>query len=286
MPTIAVIGNCQAQAIEAIIAMHTDCKILRLPPVFEMSDADKDRTLDVLGKVDVIFAQRVSADYNPPFLRAASLRSMFPNVLIWPNIYHAGYSPDIEYLYLGGIGKVVGPLDDYHMKTVRTAYLRGASVAECLSCYSVENFTSIFPNPIEASLAELRRREKDVDIKISDCIEEYGKGRKLFYTPNHPVNVLLFEMVRRMLYGIGLNFDNPPSHPYTLSKINVPVYSAVRRHYGLDNLAEGSFVGIDRLDYTNSSDTSSTRVYEDLEDLVNVFYRFYDTVPGFRELQA
>lgn len=282
MPTIAIMGNCQAQELEAMALMHSNCEVIRLPPVFMMAEDGEDEILSKIADVDIIFSQRVGDDYPIRYARTNYLKGVFPNVISWPNIYHSGYFPDARYVYLDGLGKLVGPLDDYHLETVRTAYVEGVNVVDCLARYEVDNFLAMYPDPVNASIAELNAREDDVDLKISDYIQNNVFSKKLFYTINHPVRSVLFEMISRMLNSAGLVIEKPDFHPYALSKINLPVYDAVQKLYGLNELSLGSFVGIDRLHINTPIENAATRVFEDLMDVIESFYRFYDSVPALR----
>ncbi|MFZ2996047.1 WcbI family polysaccharide biosynthesis putative acetyltransferase [Sphingobium sp.] len=282
MPTIAIMGNCQAQELEAMTLMYSNCQVITLPPVFMMTEGDEDKILSKVANADIIFSQRVGDDYPIRYARTNYLKDVFPSVISWPNIYHSGYFPDARYVYLDGIGKLVGPLDDYHLEIVRAAYVEGLSVIDCLAQYELDNFLAMYPDPVGASIAELHARENDVDLKISDFIQSNVFDKKLFYTSNHPVRTVLLEMISRMLKAVGVVIEKPDFHPYALSKINLPVYEAVRQLYGIKELPLGSFVGIDRLHINTPIESTAARVFEDLQDVVESFYRFYDSVPAIK----
>ena len=57
---------------------------------------------------------------------------------------------------------------------------------------------------VEQSLLELKKREEDVDVVISDYISENYDKRQLFYSFNHPINEVLVEYVWRILDFLGL----------------------------------------------------------------------------------
>ncbi len=262
--------------------MYSKLQVIKLPPVFMMNKMDEDEILSKLSGVDVIFSQKVGDEYPIDFVRTNFLKSTFPHTISWPSIYHSGYFPDVRYIYLDGIGKLVGPLDDYHLDTVRASYVEGLGVGDCIARYEADNFLARYPDPIGASISELQNRENDIDVKISDYIADHGLIKKLFYTTNHPVRDVLFEMMRRMLHEIGADVAKPNFHPYALSKVNLSIYPAVRQLYGLSDLLSGSYVGIDRLHIDTPTDKTSTRVFEDIRDVVESFYRFYDSVPAMR----
>lgn len=60
----------------------------------------------------------------------------------------------------------------------------------------------------EKSLNELEKREQDVDVKIQDWIAEHYRDEQLFYSENHPNNVLLYEYTNRILTFLGYEKTN------------------------------------------------------------------------------
>lgn len=72
----------------------------------------------------------------------------------------------------------------------------------------IQNRAFISPQIIEQavreSLLELKDREKEVAVGISDYIELRYKERQLFYSPNHPINEVLIEYARRIIRYMGL----------------------------------------------------------------------------------
>ena len=129
--TVIVLGNCQAQMLEGIISQAShDVAVMRLPPVFELTEQDRPTIIAAFEKADYIFAQRVSEDYHLEWVRPSYLRGTFPHkTLIWPNLYFDGYFPDAQYMYRAPYGKLQGPLDDYHLRRVFEAHKAGRTAA-------------------------------------------------------------------------------------------------------------------------------------------------------------
>ncbi len=51
--TIAILGNCQAQMIEAIFALSSPGLIVKpLPPVFEIKEDAREQILSIFAEVD------------------------------------------------------------------------------------------------------------------------------------------------------------------------------------------------------------------------------------------
>lgn len=278
MVDVAIVGNCQAQALEAMFMMYTDWNIVRIPAVHVLTKTDEESVIKQLSTVDVIFSQRVSDDYPISFLRTSDLKSNFPKVISWPNIYFNGYFPDIEYFYKENIGKIIGPLDDYHMRLVHYFHAQGKSVADCLYLYNEDIFSTYYPEPMEKSLEELKIREQGLDISISPYLDSNVRDRKCFYTVNHPKNFVLFEMARRMATAIDEEVKFPQVHPFALARINIPIYPHIRNSYQMHHIPAESFVGIGRHHIQIPVGQAQPKVYHNLEELIELFYRFYDSM--------
>jgi hypothetical protein len=278
MPSAVIVGNCQAQLLEVIMMTHTDWKITRVPPVFTLGKEDEDAIMGVMSSADIIFAQRITDDFPVEYVRSSRISSVFDNVISWPNLYFSGYFPDIEYCYIPNIGKLIGPLDDYHPNLVMNHYKTGKSVEDCVRAYQPEQFEILYPNPIERSLHELETREADTDTSISEYIRDTLGHRKMFFTVNHPINDLLFEMAERLMRAAGYNITLPRKLDYGLSRINIPIYPSVRNLHGLGNLPDSSYVGINRYNIHVQAKDAASRVYVDMLDMFEAFYRFYDSV--------
>ncbi|USI72357.1 WcbI family polysaccharide biosynthesis putative acetyltransferase [Sphingomonas morindae] len=286
MPSAVVIGNCQAQLIEAILIEHTDWAITRLPPVFEMTEAHRAEVTALAASSDFVFAQRVTDSYPLDFVRTSSLKQRAHCCISWPNAYFAGYFPDIEYVYLDEIGKLVGPMDDYHSMFVLNAYRNGLTAFETTARWRSDAYLDVYPNAIEASLAALKERENGLDIIISDFIANNLSHRKLFYTPNHPINDVLLELAARLIDKADGSRLRERHCTYSLSRIHLPLHPAVAQFGGLRHLQAGSFVGIDRPVLGRPLEHAPTRVYIDDREIIEAFFRFYDSVPDLQRETA
>ncbi len=254
--------------------------VLRLPPVFELTDDNQDDVLSTLQQSDYIFSQRVAPDYQLKWVRPAWLKEAFPGkVAIWPNLYFDGYFPDVQYVYLQPYGKLQGPLDDYHLRRVLDAHKAGRSLAS-----AIEEIVEVVPapDPFSTSIGQLTSREMDVDVRISDFLVNEVTRRRAFYTPNHPYNFVLIEMARRLASRAGLPLDQEAAErfDYRLDKIYIPVQPAIARSEGVTFVEEGTFRGRVVEAVTPSSiQLGLTKDYQTAE-IVEEFYNLYDVVFG------
>ena len=276
---IAIVGNCQAQMLEGMFTSYaSDVKVARLAPNYQMRDTDEPAVMATLAGADTIFAQRVAGTFHLPWLTPAKLKEAFGGkVWIWPNIYFDGYSPGVHYIYLAGWGKVSSPLQDYHLREVVDAY-RAGGTAEQATQRLIAGPAGI-EDAFSTSLAELRRRESETDVPISDWLAAEVGQRRCFYTPNHPYNGALAEMGRRLAAAAEITFEaahaaqDCATH---LDRIYIPAAPAVVRRYKLP---------FDRILLYRGVDVTAVRPGKIIlgepccytaETLVEQFYRIYD----------
>lgn len=276
---LAILGNCQAQMLESMLGLAVpNIEVHRLPPVFEMNDANREQVTEVLDQADYIFCQRVSEDYHLGWVRPSAMRERFlDRLLIWPNIYFAGYSPDVRYVYLQGYGKLQGPLEDYHLGRIYDAYHAALPIPMAVQLLvSVENLVD--RNTFEASLAQLIARERDTDVIISDYLAREVRVRRTFYTPNHPCNFVLAEMAERLARRAGMSFDREACEQfgYQLDRIYIPTYPTIMRAEGVAFAEADTFRGVEVGAVTPSTvELGPSRLYE-AEALVRAFYKVYE----------
>ena len=92
---------------------------------------------------------------------------------------------------------------------------------------------------VNNNLNELDRRESDLSIKVSSFIRDNYQKYRLFYTHNHPTDLLGIYVVDRILQTLNLpklNIETPDPNPKTgiLDHAQVPLYPSVIKHLGLN----------------------------------------------------
>lgn len=210
---IAIIGNCQARPVANLLAaQNQDVEICSIGIVHLLKPHDEESLMASLETADAILAQQVAPNYPVQFVTTQSLKQRFPGrVVSWVNMYFAGYNPEIRYLR-GGVGRLPGPMGDYHDDRVLAGWRNGSSVETTVAqMKDVEYNLSRYAKTVETALAELRLREKTTDVSVCGFIEEQFASRQLFHTMNHPAACLLTEMSQRIAHHIGLSSKETPS---------------------------------------------------------------------------
>jgi hypothetical protein len=195
-------------------------------------------------------------------------------VIIWPNIYFDGYFPGIKYLYTER-GKIVGPLGDYHFNWIQEGWQNRVSPKDLTRIVQYLEEWPASRDFVEVSIRELRAREMDVDVKVSDYISDRFRHRRLFHSMNHPETGLLVEVLRRIfkfcgLAGVDGDFSN---YPYHLNQIVVADFPIFRQKYRPTFEPVGLFRGFN---WPSTSQHEASTAYYDFEELIRCYYMIYD----------
>jgi hypothetical protein len=279
---VCIAGNCQAQHMEMMLHIaNPDLEIGKLAPVFLMQNSDRDAVYAKFSEADVIFTQRISNEYNLDWIASSELRREFGDkVSVWPNIYFDGYFPGVQYIYLAKWGKLPSPLGEYHFGQIYAAHGAGKTTQEAVEDFAGERLFDTSPNPIDGSLGQLRAREADVDVPISDAIADCVAEERQFYTPNHPVNGLLGIMLQRLAAraGIKFNAEKAVGAPYKLDECYIATSPAIVNRFKLPFDHRTVYRGREIVAVEPHTVTLGGVCDYDSHSLVAAFYRIYDVV--------
>jgi hypothetical protein len=279
---ICIPGNCQAQHMEMMLHIaNPDLEIARLAPVFQMQKSDKDVVYSKFQEADFILTQRISGEYNIDWIASNELRREFGDkVAVWPNIYFDGYFPGVQYIYLANWGKLPSPLGEYHFEQIHAAHAAGKTVEQAVDSFAGEGLFETSPDPINGSLGQLRAREADVDVPISDAIADGLAESRQFYTPNHPVNGLLGVMLQRLAARAGIKFDckKAVAAPYRLDDLYIAASPAVVSRFRLPFDHQAVYRGREVVAIEPYAVMLGDAREYDSHSLVEAFYRLYDAV--------
>lgn len=275
---VTILGNCQAQPLAAALTRaDPGIDVVTGVAVHEAEPDPEDRLLSEFAGSDVVLAQRVSDSYPTAYLRTRHLRAALGDrLVVWPNVYYRGYNPEYRYLRRDG-RHLEGPLGDYHLSWVVDGWLAGRPVADVVADLRSVDANAVFADVPEESLADLRSREADVDVPISDHIEEWRWATRLCWTFNHPTQALLDELAARVLRRLGVK--PVPSDPDTelLGRWRGPLNPWVREHARPRFADRSAFRGC-AVDLSGPAPRSVHRplVRRGYADLVTAFYEVYD----------
>ena len=160
----------------------------------------------------------------------------------FPPLYFTGYYP--QYCK-NPTNKVIKPNHPFGIfphgdSNIIKMMEEGKSVAEIVEKLSDSDFYSrdFLLDNVDNSLAELARRESELNIKVSEFIKAQYQHHYLFYTQNHPSDILAVYVVNQILNLINLpeledalSLENPMKG--TLDPVQIPIYPSVIKHLNL-----------------------------------------------------
>lgn len=204
-PLWLVVGNCQAEALRCTLDTLTDrpFRLIRMPPVHELVAADLPYLDALLSRTSVLLSQPIRPDYRDLPIGTAQLAARLPSsaaVLRWPVIRFSGLYPFQVIVRRPSDRSVVPPPVPYHDLRTVAAALAGRAAGDP---WDVDVAPAAFRAVAAASTAALAERERrDTDVGISDAFAVAGCDAA--HAINHPGNVVLAELARRILRERGV----------------------------------------------------------------------------------
>ncbi|MDC7682612.1 WcbI family polysaccharide biosynthesis putative acetyltransferase [Asticcacaulis sp. BYS171W] len=279
-PRIALVGNCQAQALIPMLkAMVPSAHILGAVSVASFPRNTYANHARLIDTADIVLSLTIHDQYPVEWLRTTNLQTLCGDRLhLIPNMYFLGYTPDMVYLHAAGSRHVVqGPMTDYHLASVIHAYQQGWSPDRAVALFSDDTFFERnYAGAAEQSLAEMVRREAHLEVRMADYIAEHYKSRRLFHTLNHPTAHLLGVLAHRILSHLGIDhydISQVTQEDYLSDIVKAP-HPAVHRMLGL-NFDNPSVDRAHVLKPDHTPDLYSLRYYTP-QELVEAYYAVYD----------
>jgi len=248
-----IYGNCQTVIMANMLEYNREFAeqymLLRVPQIHLYRDKEQIEQIfylnHIMELIDLFIYQNVKEDnrFYPRLGTDTLLKQVSNECRKMPihNIYFDGYfiQSDIngdEYWE-----NFVHNDFPYCDRIVDTFLTEGKNVDEIIKL--IED-TDLIPTceivkHCEISIQNLRQREKLVEIPIVDYIEENYRNERLFYSPNHPKDSVIYEYVRRILAAIGIRYTDEFSEEElnmefgALSVCIFPVFPCVLKALGL-----------------------------------------------------
>jgi hypothetical protein len=216
------IGICHMKAVYTILkedpVFSSIYETIEYYPVFAITEEEMKHILNnIVPKCDLVLSQPVSDGYKDTNL--FSTKTLRANIkigtrhLILPNCYFTGYDPvpfqttnNKHEIISNDVGISYYP--SISLKSLLSGDIKQACIDWCnMEAYTKEELAFNY----EKSIVELKQRESKVfdngygtDVVISDYIEANYKSSFLFHTYNHPTNLLLIELSRRVMNLLGI----------------------------------------------------------------------------------
>jgi hypothetical protein len=245
-----------------------------------MKNTDQDRLEKAAAASDFIAGQLILPTFRLKFLQTAFLKERYgeDRVLVWPNIFFKGQTPDLFYVTTTDGARILGPLSEYHSRPVLGAWMAGLDVdqTETLLTTGRPNLGWL-PGIAEASFVELNWRERGCSVRVSPAIKRNWRSQRYFFTFNHPTNSLMAEVAKELLALMG---QPAPSQEVAMTEqlayFMPPSWPAVVEQLGLEFPTSTTSKGV-QMDLSNGSvslrqiATSYTS-----RELIDAYFRAYD----------
>jgi hypothetical protein len=244
MERAVVVGNCQATALELVLATNdafaTRFAVSRFPPVHEIPAAMVGELHRAVAGAAAVILQRVDEGYRDGIglgtETLAGLAGAGASVVRWPSVFWAGYAPDLFYLRdAGGQPVLDGPFD-YHDRTILEAFAAGRDPDATCRLLADPELPSDAPEWAARATAELDLRGRDCQVELTSFIASRFRRELLFFTMNHPSNRTLCFMADRIadVLGVGGRADGGRLPGEILGSTFYPLHANHARALGLE----------------------------------------------------
>lgn len=241
-----IYANCQNQLIAKYLSssqhFNQEYRIKRIP-VHQLIQQKTTIPANLLKQARLFIYQPVNNIHGDR--STEHILSKLPSScqsISFPSLYFKGYFPQYR---KNPLSKVITPNHPYgvipHGDTNIISMLgEGQSTSEIIERLSNPNFyrEEFVLDNLNQTLEEIARRESELSIKVSSFIKEHHQHHRLFYTQNHPADILGIYVVNQILklvnipeLGNEFSFNNTECE--TLDNLQIPIYPSVIKHLGL-----------------------------------------------------
>jgi hypothetical protein len=285
MDVAVVVGNCQAKALELVLATSdaftSRFELVSFPAVHEVPDAMVPDLHRAVADAALVIPQRIDEGYRGGIgLGTETLARMAgtASVLRWPSVFWAGYVPDLFYLRdATGASVVDGPFD-YHDRTILKAYVNGMDVADTCALLADSEQPSDAQSWADRATAELDVRGQGCEIHVASFIAERFRDELLFFTMNHPANRLLAHMAQQVVDQLGLIGSVEPARLGPGELLGSTLYPLHANHVRALGLRFGASCQAGAVPFKIRG------IVHEAPDAVGLFFDYYAAHPDLVEL--
>lgn len=227
LPTVAVVGNCQAESLRILLDSTGMVNSFRIPPIHEWTQEDVCLMHLVLNTVDILVMQPVRDDYRGLVCGTTQLAAFLPaaaQVVTFPVLRFDGLMPYHAIIRAPLDPSLNPPVTPYHDLRIL------ATVSGIPEAMSVEPSDAALRTCAAMSISELRGRETIHDTVI---ISDYVETAPVWHTINHPDNSTLMVLARRVMDALGLPGDIQDPDRELLGGLQAPVDAQAARVFGV-----------------------------------------------------
>lgn len=226
-PTIAVIGNCQAESLRIVLHASGHFNSFRIPPIHEWENADYEYAKAVLSRTDILISQPVRDDYRGLPCGVDQLATLLPTSARVVKV------PVLRFSALNPYYAIVRPLDP---PVVPYHDLRTVAAVAGIPQINEPDWRGCFDH----NVLQMAQREKaHGTVVMSDWLETVP----VWHTLNHPDNATLQTLGNRVLAALNLSDGEhgaarAPEDREMLGHLRTPILPEAASALGCDVVRE------------------------------------------------
>lgn len=202
---IVIHGNCQRTGVEQVLndmLGHTGASI----QAFSSTDLagaklGDDKMDTILSKADVIVFQPLKPKHA---FNVEKMRSYPGQSIAFPYFFNSGYA-SLSYAP-AALNNSYGRLD---CEDLLLKVFKGRSLDEVLDLYKRGEIDFNLRERFDTCLNEMRKREQDCEVRLSDFIERNYQKTMTFISLNHPTYPVFAEIGRQICKTLGMDIEPP-----------------------------------------------------------------------------
>ncbi|MBA4506081.1 WcbI family polysaccharide biosynthesis putative acetyltransferase [Corynebacterium sanguinis] len=218
MPTLTVVGNCQAESTRKLLMSCGKFDSERIAPVHELEANDMGWFGDLIARTDVLVTQPIRDNYRGLPVGTSELVRQLParaRHVVVPVLRFDALMPYQAIIRDPDHPSLNPPVVPYHDLRILAAAARGLD-----SPVDASPPPPALRRAAAMSIAEIRSREqRHGSVVISDYLET----TPVWHTVNHPSNATLVSLAERILAALGISGGiNAPDYEM-LGELDAPV---------------------------------------------------------------
>lgn len=236
MPTLTVVGNCQAESTRRLLMSTGAFESERIKPVHEIEPADLGWFTDLLARTDVLVTQPIRNNYRGVPVGTAQMLPHLPRGakhVVVPVLRFDGLMPYQAIIRNPADTSENPPVVPYHDLRILAAAARGLDAP-----VQARPEAEALVRAAAMSVAQIRTREQaHGTVAISDFLETHP----VWHTVNHPDNATLGVLAQRILDALGI--DAHPQLPdyEMLGQLDAPVDAEAAAALGVKVAGRGEW---------------------------------------------
>lgn len=238
---ILIYGNCQGGALYRYLQKYTSFTIDYMVN-YDYIDKQLPLPIELLSRCDVFIYQPIE-DFRGIYSTEHIMTLLQPKCqcISFPYLFFLGYAPDEQDYSKKALTISAGypygrwPYDNSKIIELLSSE-KHLTVPDIINYIQRDDFISqdYLIERTQYSLETLRHKEHNCTIQVADFIEREYTRELLFYTRNHPTNILLDEVFRQICDHLKIpHISIRHDEPYLYATISL-IYPCVQKYLNLE----------------------------------------------------